>query len=112
MDYNCNSNIKDDQNEYNLVSYCIKNEKYQACEMLITLCKDKLDVIERNSDNSTLYGCACNKGNKKILKLLNDNFSSQIDYHSSQIYYNRKLLTPIYYFIRIYGKKDMKNNYD
>ena len=100
MDYNCNPNIKDDQNEYNLVSYCIKNKKYQACEMLITLCKDKLDVIERNSDNSTLYGCALQIYNEKILKLLNDNFSSQIDYHSSQIYDNRKLVTPIYNFVK------------
>ena len=80
--------------------------------MLITLCKDKLNVMERNSDNSTQYGCALQNYNEKILKLLNENFSSQIDYHSSQIYYEGKLVTPIYYFIRIYGKKDMKNNYD
>jgi len=58
VDYKCDPNIKVNQDEECLVSYCLKNKKYQACKMLLTLCKEKLKLNEQNKDNTTPYGRA------------------------------------------------------
>ena len=58
VDYDCDPTIKTNQNEECLVSYCMKNKKYQAFKILLTLCKEKLKLNYQNKDNTTLYGRA------------------------------------------------------
>ena len=89
VDYGCDPNIKVNQNEDSLATYCIKNKKYQACKLLLTLCKDKLRLNEQNKDNTTPFGMVfyrCNLSpEQEILKLMKTYYSDQIDYHKSQI---------------------------
>ena len=103
-DYNCDPNIKVNQNEDCLVSYCLKNKKYEACKMLLNLCKDNLRLNQQNKDNTTPFGRAFKdfeyEPAQEILKLMNTDYSDQIDHHKSQIKTDEgNLVTPIYWFI-------------
>ena len=89
VEYNCDPNKKLNQNEDYPVSYCLNNKKYQACKMLLTLCKDRISLNEQKKDNTTLFGRAlyyCDESSAlEILKLMNTDYSDKINYHKSQV---------------------------
>ena len=116
VDYDCDPNIELNQNEDRLVSFCLKNSKYQACKMLLTLCKDRISLNEQNKDNTTSFGRAfynCDESpDQEILKLMNTDYSEQIDHHKSQIKTDEgNLVTPIYWFIKYTTPKDIESMY-
>ena len=77
--------------DYTLISYSLKNIKFQASELLLKLCKDQLVLSKKNKDGSTAFGIAltCFRSNDQrsrsrasgIVTLMHDDYSSQIDYH-------------------------------
>ena len=54
VDYKCDPNIRDAFNEYILLSYCTLKRKTQSLEMMISLCKNELNVNLLNFDKTTL----------------------------------------------------------
>jgi hypothetical protein len=51
-----NPNIHNAHDEWTILDHC-RGERDQAFEMIITLCKDRLDpTMTNNVDNATVYG--------------------------------------------------------
>ena len=59
-DYGCDPNIKDFSNEDRLINYCMKNKRFAAAKLLMTVCKEKLIV-----SNNILLFCIDNESEEK-----------------------------------------------
>ena len=101
VEYKCDPNIKNADKKYYLISCCIMHQKYAAAEMILRYSIDKLDINLQNYDGTTAFGIAFDdfiftqdkdvyglQLTKRVLRLMIDNYTTQIDMHKSQINYD------------------------
>lgn len=103
VDCKCNPNIKDFNNEYYLIDYCLRKRKYQALQLIIENCKDTLDLELTSDDGETIFGLLFSKkfnSYRNIMQSLNKYYASKFDIHKTQVLDEGIMISPICYYIR------------